>query len=325
LAWVVSLVLVALLIGQANRPESPSDHERTDRCLTVLNGPRSPVFALSWSPDGRRLAASGFGPTTRIWDRETGAFRQVVEETSRPRFVLGWSDDGGSLLLGGLSDPLESQKWDQPDNVSVKAAPLTDRAESVRAIARAARGTPIRVRDASATSRSRWLPDSETGIVSAAFAPDGSTVVTAELDQTARLWDARTGQLRATLQADHRGVGCVAFSSDGTKVATGGGGPVKLWDASSGALLKTLGQTQGGSAIIGFSPDGRSVADARWDGSIRIWDVATGVQRARLTGHDGQVLALAWSPDGNTIASGGFDSTIRLWDVALPVALARAD
>jgi WD40 repeat protein len=56
--------------------------------------------------------------------------------------------------------------------------------------------------------------------VSAAFSPDGTRVVTASNDKTARVWDAATGKSLAIALEHQREVVSAAFSPDGTRVVT---------------------------------------------------------------------------------------------------------
>ncbi|HYO52448.1 hypothetical protein [Archangium sp.] len=69
--------------------------------------------------------------------------------------------------------------------------------------------------------------------MSAAFSPDGSRVLTASLDSTARLWDSRSGQLLATLKGHEDRVRSAGFSPDGSRVVTASDGKTaRLWIAS---------------------------------------------------------------------------------------------
>ena len=55
---------------------------------------------------------------------------------------------------------------------------------------------------------------------SAAFSPDGSRIVTASDDNTARLWDAKTRSCARSLSGHTDQVVDAAFSPDGARVVT---------------------------------------------------------------------------------------------------------
>ena len=112
---------------------------------------------------------------------------------------------------------------------------------------------------------------------------------------------------------------CLAFSPDGTILATGSlDRTVKLWDIPAGRERSVLRDDSGVILGIAFAPDGRTLAWATTDpaGAIALWDVKTERLQRTLRGHAPRVQAIAYSPDGRTLASGGTDGTVKLWDVA---------
>jgi WD40 repeat protein len=65
------------------------------------------------------------------------------------------------------------------------------------------------------------------------FSPDSQRVVSGSSDNTARVWDAGTGQELFTLQGHTVSVYGVGFSPDGQQVVTGSADrTVKVWDAT---------------------------------------------------------------------------------------------
>ena len=114
----------------------------------------------------------------------------------------------------------------------------------------------------------------------------------------------------------HRGaVNAVAWSPDGTRLATAGDdGTTRLWDPTTGEQLTTLTGHTGSVYAVAWSPDGTRLATAGDDGTTRLWDPTTGEQLTTLTGHTSSVYAVAWSPDGTRLATASDDGTTRLWD-----------
>ncbi|MGH3659439.1 MAG: WD40 repeat domain-containing protein, partial [Micromonosporaceae bacterium] len=64
----------------------------------------------------------------------------------------------------------------------------------------------------------------------------------------------------------------LAFSGDGTRLATAGGdGTVRVWDPRTGEQLLVLRGHKGSVISVAFSPDGSRLASAGADGTVRIW------------------------------------------------------
>ena len=118
------------------------------------------------------------------------------------------------------------------------------------------------------------------------------------------------------LSGHDRRVRAVAFSPDGTWLASGdAGGAIRTWSAVDGSRGTTLTGHTGAVNALAISPDGAWLASASGDRTVRLWDVSTGACRT-LVGHSDGVNAVAISPDGTWLASAGMDGTVRLWNAA---------
>ena len=106
----------------------------------------------------------------------------------------------------------------------------------------------------------------------------------------------------------------VAFSPDGTTLASGAGSRVMLGSVKTGERLRTLEGHTGYVQCVAFSPDGTTLASGAGDDTVILWNAKTGEQLHTLEGHSDNVYSVAFSPDGATLASGSYDETAILWD-----------
>jgi hypothetical protein len=142
--------------------------------------------------------------------------------------------------------------------------------------------------------------------------------VTASWDQTARLWDAQTGEPLGEPLRHTGNVNSASFSPDGTRVVTAShDGAARLWDTQTGAPLGEPLRHAGPVESASFSTDGTRVVTASHDGAARLWDAQTGAPLGEPLRHAGNVNSASFSPDGTRVvtASGG---DARLWDIEQP-------
>jgi WD40 repeat protein len=161
----------------------------------------------------------------------------------------------------------------------------------------------------------------EDWVNSASFSPDGTKIVTASRDKTARVWDAATGKpLNKPLQHEDW-VNSAVFSPDSSKIVTASRDKTaRVWDAATGELLNKPLQHEGWVNSAVFSPDGSKIVTASGDKTARVWDAATGESLNEPLQHDNWVNSAVFSPDNSKIVTASVDNiarnTARVWDAA---------
>jgi WD40 repeat protein len=128
-------------------------------------------------------------------------------------------------------------------------------------------------------------------------------------------WPQAGQQVPALLGSHPWGIFALAFSPDGSRLASGDGdGVIKLWEPTERRELATLPGSKGIYSLA-FSPDGGTLASGSLDGAVRWWDVGTGRERRAFQWQVRWVTSVAFSPDGMTAAAGTKDHTVVVWDV----------
>jgi WD40 repeat protein/serine/threonine protein kinase len=160
-----------------------------------------------------------------------------------------------------------------------------------------------------------WHHDNEVEHV--AFSPDGSRIVTASKDRTARVWDVRTGEAVTPPLAHDNIVLKASFSPDGRYVVTASHDrTARVWDASSGQAVSPALRHEGSVQDASFSPDGRWVVTASTANTAQVWDAFTGQPRTGPLKHDSWLHSASFSPDGRYVVTASQDGTARVWDAA---------
>ncbi|HEY7427089.1 MAG TPA: hypothetical protein VH682_22835 [Gemmataceae bacterium] len=299
------------------------------------------ALTVAFSPNGRMLAAAGFGKAILVWDARTGNVLRSLEGPKRTtRRSIVFSPDSKTLISCG--DDGVVHLWNTQSGALERSFPGPDGVQHIQSIAISTDGMKLAVAHARLqdqgrrspsevalldlkTGKAQWTRSGDKWVYSVAFAPDGNTVAAA--DGAVHLLNTRTGERIKSLRIKDREALKVAFSPDGKSLAGGGGhwvdvgggtkqiSEVFLWDVQTGKLLRRLTDLEPWLRCIAYSPDGKTLATGSngpirknrsmtWVSSeIRLWDMRTGRRLRTIPGEQAEMWSLAFSPDGRSLLS----------------------
>jgi WD40 repeat protein len=264
--------------------------------LRAGTGNAAPViFDLAFRRRGDLLAAISGDGLVRLWNPATG------QQAGRP-LQAGDTSFGGSLAIS-------------PDGTRLATAGVTLNG-SYRQLVRVwnlVTGRPA----------GPWRqPAGTTSLLNAvAFSPDGNLLAAVGDSPMITLWD-QSGQRRVIRTGGDKDPDPfrLAFSPDGTLLASGLGNVLRMWNPvtgrPAGVPVRVSSDTRLTIYAIVFSPDGKLVATADGAGTVQLWNPLTGHRIGRPLPHSAAINGLAFSPDGSLLAGSGSDGTLRLWDPA---------
>ena len=181
----------------------------------------------------------------------------------------------------------------------------------------------IQLWDTAAQRMVGHLGKGKSQICSLAFSPDGRLLAAGNGNTVVRIWDTSTGEKTATLEdpllksgtSHAQAVKCLAFSPDGTILASTGDEVIKLWNVKEKILHKNLYGHLNEVHALSFSPDGKHIVSGGTSNLVKLWDVSRGEEAGPLFTLRSNLNTLAFSPDGTILAAAGRDSAIKLWNM----------
>ena len=154
-------------------------------------------------------------------------------------------------------------------------------------------------------------------VTSGEFSPDGTQIVTASMDKTARVWSVLTGDPLGPALNHEGPVWSAVFTPDGLHVVTASeDGKLRFWDPKTGNLaedpLFTIATEIDSES---FSPDGGWLA-APVQGGVRFFQASNGKPTSRIFPTSRKFNRTQFSKDGRWLAAFGSSPGVWFWEVA---------
>jgi hypothetical protein len=284
----------------------------------VFTGHGADADSISFTPDGKLIAAGGWDASIQIWTAANGK-QQLPGISGFQGHAAPFSPDG-TTIAGGSQTGNNVLVWDVASRRVLQTfSGPSDKVQSVafspdgKSLVSGGNDPTIFIWDLSNPQAGRKLVGHKQEVYSVAFSTDGKRIASASFDTNVIVWDVASGQPLKTLAGANKMSAAIFSSDDGWLATAGWDGNVTVWDTNSWQTARLMPGDGQIVTTIAFSPDNKLLASGGYDNAVKVWDTVTGALVRTFTGHTATVWAVGFSPDGKWIASASGDKTVRLW------------
>ena len=226
---------------------------QTGDCLHTFKQHSDWVWSVVFSPDGQFLASGSLDDTVMIWQVHDKQHCHTLSGHTQFVWSVAWSPAGDAIASGSAD-------------------------------------CTIRLWHPTTGDCLRTLNGHTHQVTSVVFSPDGMLLGSGSDDETLKLWRVKDGCCLRTFATEQdasvsvgaddvqkRQIRAVAFSPDGTLLASGGLEPViRLWDVKTGECIRTIQTVSAPIWSLAFSPDGQWLASGGEAGIVDFVDIHKG-------------------------------------------------
>jgi len=157
----------------------------------------------------------------------------------------------------------------------------------------------------------RTLEGHSDSVRSVAISPDGQTIASGSEDETIRVLDLQSGEIKNIMRHGDP-IHSITISSKNQIISRGNrydgfDNIIKLWDLQTGQFMDKLDELSFRVFSIAVTPEGNTLVAGSENCGINVWDLPTKQIRYTIKGHSKLAHSLAISPNGKILVSGSQD------------------
>ncbi|MGI9059389.1 MAG: trypsin-like peptidase domain-containing protein [Ktedonobacteraceae bacterium] len=167
------------------------------------------VWQVAWSPNGKYIASTCSDNTVQVWEASTAQRQFTYEEHTDEVYAVAWSPDGQYIASAGRDSKVRVWSFFYSDSISL--------------------GDTVNVYEGhtAIVDSITWSPDGQ--YIASGGGHDNNSSSGPE-DHTVQVWNALGGGDALYYEGHTDRVHCVAWSPDGTRIASGGyDRTVQIW------------------------------------------------------------------------------------------------
>ncbi len=256
-----------------------------------------PVLALTFNPEGDRMASGSSGGTIEVWDTKKWKPLKTLKEHGDWVEAVAFNPEGNRMASGSYDGEIkvwDAKKWKLLGTLqhssevrAVAFNPAGDRMVSGSRIGLGLKSGEIKIWDAKKWELLGTLEGHDGWVRAVAFNPAGDRMVSGADDARIKIWDATNWELLKTLEDSDCRVTSIAFNSAGDRMVSGSriglglkSGEIKIWDAKKWKLLKTLKQKSWVNEVT-YSSSGKQIVSGLEDKKIKILSSESSFEEVR--------------------------------------------
>jgi WD40 repeat protein len=223
------------------------------------------VIGVSWSPDGKRLAAAVVSGPVTVFDATGGQVAHALPGHGFGAAAVAWQPNGNLLATAGQDGK-------------------------------------VRIWDAAAGGEVAAMAGGAAWVETLAWHPAGS-LLGAGAGKKVRVWDV-AGNLVRELPPQAGTVMDLAWQPGTNHLTVLGYGAARLYDPAASDQLVRAFEWKGSPLRLAWSPDGQVLAHGNQDATVHFWYAATGAD-LQMYGYPTKVRELSWDFTSRYLATGG--------------------